>query len=139
MDWKTLFEQGELPPEGEYEVIIEEAKVNVYLSSRNQGIDLGLLIRPDVDQPAQGQELEDRLVDTPNSLYKLRMLVKAIEGLIEEKWNGLHELKKLLIGKPVRVYVRHYEDPFRGEIVARIGRYMKGSPLPIESDESIDG
>lgn len=134
MNWKTLFEQGELPPEGEYEVIIEEAKVSVY-SSRNQGVNLKLLIRPDIEQPAQGQELEDRLVDTPNSLYKLRLLVKAIEGLQEQEWNGLHELRKLLVGQPVRVYMRHYEDPFREETVARISRYMKGIPLAIQADD----
>jgi len=79
------------------------------------------------------------LVDTPNSLYKLRMLVKAIEGLQEKEWNDLFELKKFLIVQPVRVYVQHYEDPYRGETVARISQYMKGKPLIDESDKSIDG
>ena len=77
MNVKTLFNNMELPPEGEYEVFIEEAKPTVFVSSKNAGIELKAVIRADIEQPSQGYEIRDWLM-YPKVTTNLECLLKLL-------------------------------------------------------------
>ena len=136
MDFKSLFNNMELPPVGEYEAFIEEAKPTVFVSSKNVGIELKVVLRADIEQPSQGYEIRDWLM-YPKGHYKFRMLAKAIDELMQGEWDGLKEFSNALIGKPVRVYIDHKEDKFNVDPVARICRYEKGELIPEDCEMAI--
>ncbi|GFZ87146.1 hypothetical protein GCM10008018_36630 [Paenibacillus marchantiophytorum] len=137
MDLKSLiFKEEVLPPENKYEAIIIEAKPTIYRSG-NSGINMKLMIRPDVEQDAQEEEIDDCLVYTEKSIYKYRMLGKAIKAVSEQPWNSLPELARLLFGKPVSIHVKHKQDMY-DQTVAYISMYGEGQPFERHPVEDLD-
>lgn len=65
-------------PAGEYEVIISEAKVDIFKSG-NRGIKVTLTIRDDVDQQGGKRKVFDNFVEVPDAAFKFQNLAKGLE------------------------------------------------------------
>lgn len=97
-------------PEGEYEAVIQEVDIKQY-NSGNNGLNVKLQIRADVEQDAKKRVVFDGLVSTQKAMFKFQNYAKATnmpEGksfATEDEF--LKTFSKHLKGKAVRIRIKH--------------------------------
>lgn len=131
-------------PEGVYEAIITRATITPYRSG-NQGLNLMLTIRTDVEQPCGNRKLFDNLVLSENSMYKFDLVAVATEFPEDQEITSLEQFRDFILHKPVQVKVLHEPDKYNPEKTReRISTYKKGlelsedTELPATEDEVVD-
>ncbi|MNH85413.1 hypothetical protein D3C73_378540 [compost metagenome] len=121
---KALIEKEVISP-GTYEAVVVQVKPVTY-SSGNQGLRLSLMIRPDIEQLFQGEEVTDQVVFTENSIYRWEMIQGALE-ISDNDWKEDEELISLLLGKATKIVIVHEE--YQGRQMIRIKSYYAGKPI----------
>lgn len=97
-------------PEGEYEAVISEVEKKEYKSG-NQGLNVKLQIRADVEQEAKKRVVFDTLVVLDTAMFKFQNYAKATSLPDGKGFSSQEELlkgfAKHLKGKPVRIKIKH--------------------------------
>jgi hypothetical protein len=117
--------RGEVKP-GKYEALIILAEVKAFPRSGN-GIELGLLIRWDIEQDEQRGVHPDSLHFTSRAMYKPRMVAKAL-GLPAGSEYSLNEFANTIRFRPIRMVVVEKDDE-NGFATSRVSYYTKGAQI----------
>lgn len=121
---------------GEYEVIASEFSVETARTG-NEMVQFNYLIRDDVDQKCQGQEIRfDNFVWTENSLWRLQSAAKAAQVPEGYDIEGPEDFGDVLKGKAMRVVVE-MEEATNGKKYPRVKQF-KASEAPAPKAKSTD-
>ena len=115
-------------PEGEYEVVIREAKISTN-SNNKEYIDVPMIVRNDVEQKYQNGYIWHALWKrkTPSaadeavggySNYEIQALSKAVKFNNGDTFNSLDEWMDKLAGRTLRVIIKHEE--YNGKTQAKV-------------------
>lgn len=125
---------------GEYEVTIINAVVGKAKSSGNQTVNVDYEIRSDVPQNFQGQKiLYDNFTYTPNAMWKIHTLSKAVRMPDGMDVNSLEDWAKFLLNRNLIVKTEQDEKGY-----ARVKSYREsevsapkqtGAPITVGSDD----
>lgn len=106
-------------PEGEYEVFPHVFAKETAQTSGNKMAQFNYIVRDDVDQPGQGQEIRfDNFVDTPAALWRVNQASEAAGLDMEKEYDDVWDWAEDFVNKAVRVKVGHrtYNDKTYPEI-----------------------
>lgn len=100
--------------EGEYEVIISEAKISKS-SAGNDMITLTLTIRDDVNQQFAKRKIWDYLVDTEKAKFKFQQVAKALSIPEGTNISTIQDFAKAIQFSSIRISVKNREEEYNGE------------------------
>jgi hypothetical protein len=109
-------EKREFTPiaEGEYEVIISEAKITKS-SAGNDMITITLTIRDDVNQQFAKRKIWDYLVYTEKAMFKFQQVAKALAIPEGTKIDTIHDFQKAIQFATLRIGIKQREEEYKGE------------------------
>ncbi len=124
---EEAFEGNDLIPEGNWEVVVKEAKESETQSGR-KNISIQLAVRNDLSQKYKNKIIFDTIwtKKDDNETYNmgnLQTVAKALDIPNGKSYNSLQELLRDWLGKGAKVYVQH--ETYQEKTNARVKGWAK--------------